>query len=96
MEQPLPMSMLPLPHGSHLMPEGHPDHDDDPYGPPGGLDHGKDDFLHQPLLPPASSLAQPESEPMTSSLKQEITDLSLNGSAIPQSLNTDSMSVDLY
>jgi len=67
--------MLPLPHGSHLMPDAHHEPEDDPYGPPVGLDPGKDDFLHPPLLPPASS--DPDS--LAPPLKQEITDLSLNG-----------------
>jgi hypothetical protein len=70
MEQPLPMSMLPLPHMMHD--GGQADPDDDPYG---HQDQAKADFLHQQsLLPPS------EAQSMTSTnLKQEITDLSLNG-----------------
>jgi hypothetical protein len=89
MEQPLPMNMLPLPHGPPMRHEGgQVDPDDDPYGPQDGLGHpgphSKDEFLQQQQSLPqeSSSMAQNDGENLATTMKQEITDLSLNGTFI--------------
>ena len=80
MEQPLPMSMS---HGPQMLHDGgHLDPDEDHYR---GHGHIKDEFQplhhqHQHLLhPPTPMPSVNDGDSLSASLKQEITDLSLNG-----------------